>query len=465
MGQRFSSWPLVLGLALVGCEPTPAVATDAGPVDAPLDLRLPDLPDAGSEDLTATTRGLYAEVNAYLEAEDPGPHPPLLDRLDTTYRDVPFATLVDAVTRRPPRAPWTVGVSQHSWTNPLYKGTETYHLYVPAALAAAAAPSPMVVFLHGAGGSGAGVVGSQPVREAADRLGVLLVAPTSNPSCDWSALEDCMSQVVLLVQHLKRRYPVDDARVVLSGFSMGGRGAFSVGVAYPEPYCGVVPVAGSIGAVHNTSDLAVHKAYCCPHVENLTSLRLHYISGDQDMQLMLYQNRGCALCLEEQGSEYVYTELAGQGHVWPLDLWEKAVAWTLARPRAPYPARVVYNVARQASAIVPEDIFLQQALRTPQYWADIESRRDPQLPARVEARRAGNLITVDSTNVARLSLFLAPGMVDLREEVRVIHEREGVLFEGMVAPDRRLLLTEARRRADRSMIFSNRLILSIPGAQ
>ena len=457
-----------MALALAGCEPVPAVVTEVGPVDAgPTDRSPTDLPDSGSADLApagSAARGLYAEVNAYLAAEDPGPHPAILDRLDTVYRDVPFATVLDAVTRRPPRAPLPTGVSQHSWVNPLYEGTETYQLYVPATLAASPAPAlPLLIFLHGAGGSGAGIVGSQPVREAADRLGVLLVAPTSNPSCDWSALEDCMSQVVLLVQHLKRRFPVDDARVVLSGFSMGGRGAFSVGVAYPEPYCGVVPVAGSIGAVHNTSDLAVHKAYCCPHVENLTNLRLHYISGDQDMQLMLYQNRGCELCLEEQGSEYVYTELAGQGHVWPLDLWEKAVAWTLARPRVPYPARVVYNIARQASAIVPEDIFLQQTLRTPQYWADIETRRDPELPARIEARRAGNLITLDSTNVARFSLFLAPGMVDLREEVRVLHEREGTLFEGMVSPDRRLLLTEARRRAERSMVFANRLILAIPG--
>lgn len=270
-----------------------------------------------------------------------------------------------------------------------------------------------------------------------------------------------MSQVVLLLQHLKRRYPVDDSRVVLSGFSMGGRGAFSVGVAYPDPYCGVVPVAGSIGAVHNTSDLGLHAAYCCPHVENALNLRLHYITGDQDMALMVYQNRGCALCLAELGYDYVYTELKGRGHVWPLDRWEVGVKWALAKPRPPYPAAVVYHQAKQASGYLVDDLWLQVKLQTPQYWAVLDQRADSAKPARLAAARSGNTIRLTTSNVATLSVYLARQMVDLSKPISIVVD--GVeAFKGQLAPDRRLLLTEARRRSERAATFAAVKTLSAP---
>jgi len=447
---------LLLLLALAGCPGAPP-ATDTAASDGPVTDRSP-----GDSTPDALLDALYDEVQAYLTAEDPGPNPVLLGRLDTVYRDVPFAEVARAVRDVAP-ATWPgTGVHQHSWVNPFYGGTETYHVYVPPTLSSNTTTRrfPLLIFLHGAGGDGANVVGEAAVRQAAEALGTILVAPTSNPKCDWNQLEECMSQTVMLVQHLKRRYPVDDDRVVLSGFSMGGRGSFSVGVAYPEPYCGVVPVAGSIGAVHNTSDLGFHKAYCCPHTENVFNLRLHYISGALDMALMLYQNRGCALCLEGQGADFVYTELPGQGHVWPLDTWQQAVAWALQRPREPYPARVVYHLATQASAILPDDLWLQQTLRVPQYWADIELRRDPSRPARIEARRDGNRIWITSTNVARVGLYLADSQLDLRQPVQV-YSRERLLLSSHVRRDRRLLLTEARRRSERSMIFAARLTLQL----
>jgi predicted esterase len=454
MGDRRAMWVSLPVLLLWGCQSTSEPASDAV-ADAASDVASRDAVADGSGIDPALRRRLFQEVHAYLTAEDPGPNPPLLARLDTVYHDIPFDVVAEAVRQRPPASLPATGVHQHTWTNPHYDGEETYHAYVPPALATAAASAfPLLIFLHGAGGNGASIAQSTAVQQAADGLGAILVAPTSNADCDWSATEDCMSQIVLLVQHLKRRYPVDDARVVLSGFSMGGRGSFSVGVAYPEPYCGLVPVAGSIGAVHNTTDLQVHKAYCCPHVENVQNLRLHYISGELDMELMLYQNRGCELCLKEQGSEHVYTELKGQGHVWPLDLWEQAVAWTLGRPRPAYPDTVIYNLAAQASSVYPDDLWLQQTLRAPQYWADIEARVDETKPARVEAQRTGDVITLVTSNVARVGLYLADG----QSEVTVL-EDDRVLFAGLVARDRRFLLTEARRRSERSMIFANRLTL------
>lgn len=407
---------------------------------------------------------LYKDVHAYLTADDPGASPAVLQKLDGIYKALPLSVVEQAVRSWPGATGLpAAGIHKVSWTNPLYKGVESYQLYVPASAAKAPGRLPLIVFLHGAGGSGAGVVGNPQVLKVADGLGALLVAPTSNAKCDWNMQEDCMSQTVLLVQQLKRRYPVDDARIVLSGFSMGGRGSFSVGVAYPAAYCGVVPVAGSIGAVHNTTDLQAHKAYCKPHVENVGSLRLHYISGDQDMALMLYQNRGCELALTDLGYDYVFTELKGVGHVWPLDRWEAALTWALAKPRPPYPTRVIYNQARQASGHLPDDLTPQVKLREPQYWAVLDERTDTTKPARIEASRSGNSVTVKSTNVARLTLYFAEEAFDLDKPITISLDGAAA-FSGKLTRDRRLLLTEARRRSERAATYAARKTLSAPSS-
>jgi predicted esterase len=440
----------------------PDASRDTGPALADRAPRVEQTPEAGVA--PALRQKLFAEVHAYLTAEDPGPAPALLAKLDGEYAQVPYALVAQAVRARPPASFATTGLAPGSWTNPLTKTTESYHVYVPPPLATSGADRfPLILFLHGAGGTSTGVAGSQAFQEAAGRAGAILLAPQNHKDWNWAWNEAEMSQVVLLLQVLKRRYPIDDARVVLTGFSMGGWGSLSIGAAYPDPYCGLVPFAGSVGAVMNTSDLAVHKAYCCPHMENLRNLRLHYLVGALDMQLMLYQNRACELCLKELGNEYVYSELAGVGHVFQADLWEAAVGWTLARPRAPYPATVVYNLAAQASADPPGSKWFQQQLRTPQYWAEIEARTDPAKPARLEATRTKNQLTLHAKNVSKAILYLAPEMVqDPASPVTVVESGSGkTLHQGPLGLDRAFLLREARRRSDRDAIFSSRIDLTL----
>jgi predicted esterase len=462
----------LLALLPLACALPPRSLSDAAGGDGGRDSAVH--PDAGAT--AAEARGpdagvdpqlkkkLFDEVNAYLTAEDAGSSAPLLAKLETEYKSVPYSLLVEAVRHRPSPATFpATGVHQGTWVDPFYDGTETYHAYVPAALATSKSSTfPLLVFLHGAGGDGAPIANDPEVQKIADRLGTILVAPSCNKDCDWSYAEDCMSQVVYLIAHLKRRYPIDDDRVVLSGFSMGGRGSFSVGVAYPDVLAGLVPVAGSIGSIYATTDLAVHKKYCCPHVENARNLRLSYISGDQDNAYLIAQNRGCALCLEGLVSEWVYTELPGVGHSWPLTTWESAVAWTLAKARVRYPTTVVYNLAAQASSTFAGGLWTQNKLKRPQYWADIEARTDSTKPARLVASTYEGEGRIDllASNVSHVTLYLADELLDDKGEVRVSLRRRAI-YEGAVTLDRKFLLEAARRRGDRSRVFGASLSLDL----
>ncbi len=462
---------LAVALLAAGCQrassPLDADARDeadgsarfddaAGPDADALDAASPDALDEAE-----SPSSFEQEVDAFLSNEQNAAT--LLDQLDTRYRDRSFAATLDAVRRAPAgRAPRPEGARAWRWTNPFTGIESSWFSYVPPAVARTPdTPAPLVLFLHWAGGSGDAVVADPAFRATADQLGAILAAPTSEPLCDWSGSERCMSQALSALRAIKRQWRIDDARVALSGFSMGGRGAFSTGVAYPEPWCAVLPVAGSIGAIVNSTDVARHQSYCCPHAENLRDARTLHTIGGADLAIAVAFNQGCAACFSSLGLDARYAEPPGVGHTIEPEPWRSSVQWGLSRPRESYPRRVTYNLRPHSSSITAGGVYFHQLLRDSLYWVAIEARRDNALPARIDAQTDGREITIATANVARLTVFLADEIVPLDQPVRITVDAT-LAHDALVARDRRLLLSEARRRADRTMTFAAAVSLAVP---
>ncbi len=143
---------------------------------------------------------------------------------------------------------------------------QAYLLSVPPNCSAAA-PAPVVLFLHGAGESGAGEGwGLIPGYDAAARAwlpgvpspvrvtppglaadaspladGFFVLAPRTNRG--WGA--DTHADTLALLDDVLAAHPcADRTRVVLTGISMGGAGAFSLGAAAAARFAGVSPVCG-----------------------------------------------------------------------------------------------------------------------------------------------------------------------------------------------------------------------------
>jgi predicted esterase len=122
-------------------------------------------------------------------------------------------------------------------------------VFVPEGLRADA-PRPLVLALHGAGGSenlffdgyGAGAV----VREAA-RRGWIVAAPRS---AGFGA-----APIAAIVEELSRLYPVDPRRVFLVGHSMGAMQAVAAAGASPSRFAGVAALGGG-GTVRKSDELA-----------------------------------------------------------------------------------------------------------------------------------------------------------------------------------------------------------------
>jgi enterochelin esterase-like enzyme len=103
---------------------------------------------------------------------------------------------------------------------------------------------PLLVFLHGAGGSNESFVANRAVLAAITGLGeeAPVVAFPEGEESWWHKREsgDWERYVVReVIPAVSRRFDADPRRVAIGGISMGGFGAYHLGLAYPGRFCAV----------------------------------------------------------------------------------------------------------------------------------------------------------------------------------------------------------------------------------
>lgn len=103
---------------------------------------------------------------------------------------------------------------------------------------------PLLIFLHGSGERGADLnkltVSGPPEQAAAGRdFPFILVAPQAERGESWDA-----DAIEALRQHLVDSLPIDPDRVLVTGLSMGGYGAWNYAASYPDRVAAIAPVSG-----------------------------------------------------------------------------------------------------------------------------------------------------------------------------------------------------------------------------
>jgi len=124
------------------------------------------------------------------------------------------------------------------------RATLRYLLYRPQG----DGPTPLVLFLHGAGERGSDLErvkahGLPKVLKTRDPFPepALVVAPQC-PVGSWWTLE--LGALSTLLDTLLETHPVDRTRVYLTGLSMGGYGAWRLALQTPERFAALAPVCG-----------------------------------------------------------------------------------------------------------------------------------------------------------------------------------------------------------------------------
>ncbi len=199
------------------------------------------------------------------------------------------------------------------------QGERKYTVYVPEGYDGKRA-MPAVLFLHGSGERGDdGVQGAQVGLGAAIALhpkDFPLIAVFPQARKTWAADSDDAKAALAALDDVLASYKVDRKRVVLTGLSMGGAGAWEIAAAHPDRFAAVVPVCGR-GKPEAAASLKDHPLWT--------------FVGDADADRTVQNTREMVSALRALGAKPKLTEYRGIGH----NSWDRAyndpilIAWML----------------------------------------------------------------------------------------------------------------------------------------
>lgn len=171
-----------------------------------------------------------------------------------------------------------------------------------------ATPMPLVVALHGGHGHGRDFLWTW-LRDARSR-GVLLLSPTSRQRT-WALLGEDVDAEPLrrMVEAVAERYPLDRARVLLTGMSDGATYAFLRALSDDTPFTHLAPMCG---VLHPSVLLG-------EGIKRARGRPIYLVHGALDWMFPVQAARIARDTLVEAGARLVYRELADLSHAYPRE--------------------------------------------------------------------------------------------------------------------------------------------------
>jgi pimeloyl-ACP methyl ester carboxylesterase len=265
---------------------------------------------------------------------------------------------------------------------------------------------PMIVNLHGYNAENPPYVRwwsvDQRHDEWADRFGVIVIYPMGRYNTGYRGIGD--ADVVRCIELAKEQFSVDEDRVYLTGYSMGGGGTWHVGTRHPDLFAAIGPYYGGWDYHTGMDEAALQRLTprerfqmerdsSFAQAEQLLTLPIWVLHGDADPLVNPDESRYAVRMLERWGYDIRYREVPGGVHG-PIGGEEDLYRWFLSHRRDPYPkqVRVRSGDLKGASA----------------YWVTVIQQEKPFAFIEVEAEvLSPNSIRLDTLNV--LEVHLTPG--------------------------------------------------------
>ncbi|MBL9128886.1 MAG: prolyl oligopeptidase family serine peptidase [Verrucomicrobiales bacterium] len=254
----------------------------------------------------------------------------------------------------------------------------------------------------------------------------------------WEALDDARSI-----------FPIDDDRLVVRGFSLGGAACWHFAVHHASRWAAAAPGAGfsetaEFLRVFQREDLKPawwepklwrwHDATA--NAANLKMVPLVVYSGEQDSQLQAARAMEAALAAENLAMTHVIGEDAGHRYTPEAkDEINRRIDAAVARGRDPLPTRVtlVTHTLRHSSMA----------------WVSIDGLETHWETARVVAElRPEGTIEITTTNVVGLTLSIEPGLYPYPLDRRPLLRVDGQPLTGKLPGTDRSWVTRIHRTRD-----------------
>lgn len=265
-----------------------------------------------------------------------------------------------------------------------------------------------------------------------------------------------------ILEDVKRDYNVDENRVVVSGVSDGGTGAFFIAMRDTTPYASFLPLNGHV-LVLRSPELAIRGDL---FLNNLRNKALYIVNGGKDPLYPVDAVEPSIAHLNQGGVPIVYRPQPTAGHDtswWPA-LKDDFEGFVRRHPRDPLPDVLTWEVSETRTWNRAHWVVIDKIGPTP---GDAKELPDLNLSGgmpvfrngksgRVDLTRSGNIVTATTRGVKEFTLLLSPDRFDLARNVKVIVNGR-VAFDGRVEKSAATLAKWAARDNDRTMLFAAEL--------
>ncbi|MBK8095490.1 MAG: hypothetical protein IPK26_00170 [Planctomycetes bacterium] len=326
-------------------------------------------------------------------------------------------------------------------------------------------PAPLLLWCHGAGGSGAQE--HQRWQTFADQLGMFVLALTDSSLQGYTFAQKERDVQLAALRWARQQVHVDDNAIFVGGISRGGHQTWDLVLRHPDLWAGAIPCIGGPrlqnGAGNNLRFL-----------ENVVQLPIRDLQGMQDDPLLIFNLKlafGELTKLKAADAQLV--EFADRGHDFDLT----AVDWApfFGKRRRPVPERVVRRavVGGEMRALWVEILTVDPACVVepkiavdPARWNKLDDagqrrflhEKITEKTARLEVTMtAPGRFVAKGTGIRKFRLLLTAAMVGADGTVEV--QWAGKAVRKKVAPDATVLLRDFVERLDRSFLPVHELLV------
>jgi len=219
-----------------------------------------------------------------------------------------------------------------TYTSAVDGSEQPYRVYLPET-AVQAARMPVVIAMHGTGGNESTLLEDPryekgAIRKAADKYGFIVVSPFGRGITEYRGIGE--NDVLCVLAEVRKKFPIDEDRIYVTGHSMGGTGAAYLALHHPDLFAAAAPLAA---------------AYSFPWLAaNAQHVPFLWISGAADAD---FYQKGVAIGVERMRALRTPVEtvvIPGEGHFGPVQDFDRVFAWLAKHKRVAKPEAYVFEV-------------------------------------------------------------------------------------------------------------------------
>lgn len=308
-------------------------------------------------------------------------------------------------------------------------------------------------------------------KKYAEKYNVIMVYPNCNKEFNWMLGDEGFEIVPKILQELKKFVNIDDNQVYITGHSNGATGSFGYAMKNPNPF-------GAFYGMNTQPKVYTGGTF----LKNLSNRSFYNISTDKDYYFPPNANDSLLILAEKLQLDFSDHRYHGFPHWFPqFDASEKAVKGIFKdlfqQERNPFSSKIYWEcddvnngkidwlAITEMDTLQPKRSWHNEVNFNIDNWLSYDENDSlvakkvnqkafgfPRKSAAVKASFEDNRFDIETSRVGKLSIYVSPEMVDMRDPI-LIYVNGKKVYDQKSYYDRKLMVTNFEQHYDRKAIW------------